>query len=802
MCLGTLAVVRVVLSNLHEQRAGLAGTESAADRLMDGMGQGFADAQNEVNHVLALRPSSDTAQDWALTMRTALDRFNESDTPSGMVSTQALASLIEPMTELHSASLGWRDQVLANTQSIAELKRKAESELTAMRANISSEEGRQRLQIAKLVRQFRAQAGADSTDLAKQIIASIGPSDQLTETTVEMDNLSLLCEQLIGETEADRLADIKDNQFCASLIRLRAAIGRSQSISAEIQLALKTGIARFEASVFGDACVIDSDQHLIRIGEDGLYSRCVHRLNLQQQKEELRNRLGQQADGFKMKFSQLHRRYAVWRDVMSIAIERKLGQAWTVMLVLSIAGGGGLLAMGNQIARSIRRQIVRVENMTAHLARTNAQMAAIHRTSLDGVVILDSNWATLDVNGAAEQVFGGKKGDLIGRRLDSLIVSQLATGADPLTRLLQTAPGTRTTDVTAAVLGRRLEVIGKRGDGQPFPAEISITAAAVVGSPLYVASIRDISEQKRAETEREELHDRLLTASRQAGMAEVATGVLHNVGNILNSVNVAAGIISEKLQKSEVGSLKKAADMLRDHLHDLPTFLATDKRGQHLPPFLIEVAGCLEDERRAVLPELDVVGRGLEHIKHIITAQQSHAKGGIVIQRVNPSELINTALDMHRESFTRHQVQVDCRLEELGELPLDKHKALQILVNLITNAKNAVCEGRATDRCIRIILSAVQRLGAAEQTISFRVEDNGMGIAPEDLAKIFAHGFTTRKEGHGFGLHSAANAAKEMGGSLLVESDGVGRGAGFTLQIPIRNDVHANRVGRAVRDAA
>ncbi|HEX5747505.1 MAG TPA: ATP-binding protein [Archangium sp.] len=68
--------------------------------------------------------------------------------------------------------------------------------------------------------------------------------------------------------------------------------------------------------------------------------------------------------------------------------------------------------------------------------------------------------------------------------------------------------------------------------------------------------------------------------------------------------------------------------------------------------------------------------------------------------------------------------------------------------------------------------------------VRIQVHDNGMGIAPEMLTRIFQYGFTTREEGHGFGLHSSALAAQELGGSLTVHSEGPGHGATFTLELP------------------
>ncbi len=785
MCLGTLWIVQVVLSNLHAQRGKLASSENAADQLVDTLGQGFAEAQGDVNHLLAMQPASGRHTDLNESVEKAVAIFAEANEESDVAAnTLEMRGLISPIVALRIACKEWQDEVVAIRVAVTERKKQADADLIRLRALVGSEEGRQRLQVAKKIRQFRATTAPAVTDLAKQIIASIAPGDQLIETTVEMNNLSLFTEKLMAEAEADRLADLKDNHFCSSLIRLREAIGHVRSTNSALADALDAAITQFEKSVFGDGYLIDNDQHFVRPGANGVYAFCLRRITLQQEKVELRASLAVQAENYNAAYSRFERQHIAWRDEMTAKVEKGLSRSWSMLLGMSLGGSGVLLAMGTRIAQSIRRQFVRIESMTTDLERANAQMTAIHETSLDGFITLDHSWKALDINRAAEQIFGLNREQATARPLGDLIAACSQSETDPMGILLASGSGEISQTQREFILGKRIEVLGKRSSGDTFAAEIAITAAAVKGAPLYVASLRDISDVKRAELEREELHDRLLTASRQAGMAEVATGVLHNVGNILNSVNVSAGVIGEKLRKSEVNNLKKAAEMLRDHLGDLPTYLTSDTRGRHLPAFLIEVAGCLEAEHGSIQPELEVVSRGLEHIKHIITAQQSHAKGGVVLQRVKPSELINTVLDIHRESFARHQVSVKCDFADIRELSIDKHKVLQILVNLITNAKNAVCEGRTTDRSIVISLSLNASADSRASNILFQVRDNGMGIAPENLAKIFAHGFTTRKEGHGFGLHSAANAAGEMGGMIHVASEGLGKGALFTLEIP------------------
>jgi signal transduction histidine kinase len=284
-----------------------------------------------------------------------------------------------------------------------------------------------------------------------------------------------------------------------------------------------------------------------------------------------------------------------------------------------------------------------------------------------------------------------------------------------------------------------------------------------------------------AATERAALHDQLLVASRQAGMAEVATGVLHNVGNVLNSVNVSASVMTKKLRASEVANLVRAGDLIHEHLADLPAFLSVNDRGKHLPGFLIQVSKCLADEQQAMLRELASVTDGIEHIKQVVRMQQTHAKHTNVIESVAPAELMDAALQMQQESLARHEMNVRRQFESLPPMPFDKHQVLQILVNLITNAKHAM--RGLTDKGLTV---AVRMSPHGEpRSVCFEVTDSGVGIPAENLDRIFAHGFTTRKDGHGFGLHSAANAARAMGGSLTASSPGPGKGATFRLVLPV-----------------
>ena len=291
----------------------------------------------------------------------------------------------------------------------------------------------------------------------------------------------------------------------------------------------------------------------------------------------------------------------------------------------------------------------------------------------------------------------------------------------------------------------------------------------------------DITAQKTAADELDRLNRRLLETSRLAGMAEVATGVLHNVGNVLNSVSVSATLVGDRLKQSKLTNLCRATTMLRGHNGHLGEFLTSDPKGKLLPEYLGTVSDQLAGEQTEMLSEVALLSQNIEHIKEIVAMQQSYAKVSGAFEHLDPTELVEDALRMNAAAFDRHRVQV---IREYGAgLPrvnVDRHKVLQILINLIRNAKYAMDAGNPSDKRFVVRVEV-----GGDGMVTLRLRDNGVGISAENIVNIFGHGFTTKKEGHGFGLHSGANAAKEMGGRLSAHSDGLGQGAEFVLELPV-----------------
>ncbi len=292
---------------------------------------------------------------------------------------------------------------------------------------------------------------------------------------------------------------------------------------------------------------------------------------------------------------------------------------------------------------------------------------------------------------------------------------------------------------------------------------------------------KDITPMKEAEARLEAVHRELVDASRRAGMAEVATSVLHNVGNVLNSVNVSTILILETLRKSKLHNLGRLAAMIREHRDNLAAFLTTDPKGILLPDYFTRLAEHLTSEQAELLKEVELTRQHVEHIKDIVTMQQSYAKVSGVVEKTWVVDLIEDALRLNGGALARHGVQVirDFPPQAI-EINVDRQKVLQVLVNLIRNAKYACDESGRQDKQLTM------QVRNGDARVQIAVIDNGVGVPSENMTRIFNHGFTTREQGHGFGLHSGALAAKELGGTLSVHSDGPGEGAKFILELPLQ----------------
>lgn len=321
----------------------------------------------------------------------------------------------------------------------------------------------------------------------------------------------------------------------------------------------------------------------------------------------------------------------------------------------------------------------------------------------------------------------------------------------------------------------------KRKDGMTFFVETSLKLVTQEKQDYIIAIARDITERKRAEAKLQAAQEKLLETAREVGMAEVATGVLHNVGNVLNSVSVTAESIQKRIRNSKISYLADVVNLLKENTSELGTFMTNDERGKKLPDFMSNLSKELIEEQERCLEALEALTRHVQHVGDIIQLQQSHSKTKGLIEPTSIAELVEDTIQINAEALTRNNVEVKREIEDLPTLLLDRHKVLQILTNLVNNAIYALSKSSRDDRILAISVKEKK-----DGYIRIDVCDNGVGIPKKNLTRIFEHGFTTKKKGHGFGLHSTALSVNELNGSITSHSDGPGKGAVFTVELPFK----------------
>ncbi|MDB6028012.1 MAG: multi-sensor signal transduction histidine kinase [Verrucomicrobiales bacterium] len=407
--------------------------------------------------------------------------------------------------------------------------------------------------------------------------------------------------------------------------------------------------------------------------------------------------------------------------------------------------------------------------------KSELQFRLVWDASVDGMRLTDGAGTVLMVNEAYCRLVAKSKSELEAHPLSAVYDEQSAKAA--LLRHRECFEA-RTTEC-------RLEEHVILWNGTELWFETSNSLLELPNQPrLLLTILRNITERKKGALQVEALNRQLITASRKAGMAEVASGVLHNVGNVLNSVNVAAHLVSERLQNSRQQNVKKIAQLLEENASNLGHFFSTDERAMQLPSYVRKLSDYLAEEQAMTLKELETVRKNVDHIKDIVAMQQSYAKVSGLIQAQPIVELVDDALQMNTAALARHDVNLEKDFQANPVVHTDKHKVLQILVNFIRNAKYACDEGGKPDKKVKVTVKMKD-----PQWVQIIVSDNGIGVPAENLTRIFSHGFTTRDGGHGFGLHSSALSAKELEGSIYVHSDGPGTGAAFTLELPLNNPI-------------
>ncbi|MCC7376675.1 MAG: PAS domain-containing protein [Verrucomicrobiales bacterium] len=566
------------------------------------------------------------------------------------------------------------------------------------------------------------------------------------------------------------------------LVGLQAQLIQRVSRSAQPRLVLQDGSIIFTAHLVGQTS--DERLHQLEVGSLlNLVGVCAVQGDQSREPDSFRLLIGDSAA------VDVLQRPSWW------SVRRALGAAGVSVLavLLALAWVGSLRRRVHAQTRVIRRQLEEGKAFAASLDHERNLLATLIDQLPDHVFVMDAAGRVLLTNRSYEEFRHGPTRDTVSRE------------NHPTRPETPDSPESAMDDEDHRVLTEGTSVIDAErslpdSNGTPHWLSVSkVPLRAGTGSIAGLVAIRhDVTERKRTEAELLEIHKQLVTASHRAGMAEVATSVLHNVGNVLNSINVSVKCLTEQTRQSKVNQITQLADLLAGANTGLADFLRQDPRGTKIPEYLRQLAELMAAERQSALQELGSLSRHVDHIKAIVARQQGHARTAGVTEEVSVPELIDDAVHLcsHGPQGPRVPVSRHYPATGLPTISLDRHKAIQILVNLVNNAIQA-CEGsQQATPAITVAVTADADL----KRLCIVVRDNGRGIAPEHLPMLFRYGFTTRRSGHGFGLHNAALAAKALGGALHAFSDGTGRGAAFTLELPLQS--HASNLSEKPRPEA
>jgi len=402
------------------------------------------------------------------------------------------------------------------------------------------------------------------------------------------------------------------------------------------------------------------------------------------------------------------------------------------------------------------------------LATSKVYVENVLRSMADSLFVIDANLTIGSVNPSLLELLGYGEDELIGQSPGLIFGEEFAQGSIMENLLLQ-----------GSVSGIESSFLAQ--DGRLIPISVSGSMMQDEQGQFQglVCVAQDITERKRMEEERLQLHEQLLDTSRKLGMAEVASDVLHNVGNVLNSINVSIGIIADLTRRSMVGDVGRISQLFHQHREDLGNYFSTNPKGKQIPAYLEKLSGQLMEEQQVAIAELDRLRENAQHAQQCVAAQQGIAKLSGITEPISVTELLEEALAVNHEQLETSKIDVSREFQEIPQLIVDKHQVLEIMVDVIRNA----CQAMASVSDKQLIVRA-NLIPGPPDSVCLEVQDSGVGIASEDRIKIFGQGHNTKDGGRGMSLHSGALMAKNLGGTLRAHSMGVGHGATFSLELP------------------
>ncbi len=412
-------------------------------------------------------------------------------------------------------------------------------------------------------------------------------------------------------------------------------------------------------------------------------------------------------------------------------------------------------------AKTLQQHIELANQSKLKSIKDKNYISSIMNSISDAIITLDNHGVVKNSNSATYDLFDTSAEELHGLSINSILPKMYIT-YNEMNKLV----------------GSHIEKNLKTPKGTNRSIEILISKASHKKNIFFILAIHDTSKRIENEKNVKRLNQRLVSASRKVGVAEMATSILHNVGNILNSVHVSTNLISDTLNNSRIKGINKLANMMSDK----EDFFDDKDKVEMIPEYLNSLSSRIDEEREITLREVTLLNNNINHIEEIISSQQQFASTSSAYEWATISDLIEDAININREIIDQYDFHLIKEYEDINEVNIEKFKVMQILVNLITNAKDAILESKIKNPTIILRIRNLD-----DKNIELTVQDNGIGINEDIHKKVFSYGFTTKKTGHGFGLHSCSLTAKEMGGKLIMQSNGYNLGAKFILTIPKDN---------------
>ncbi len=416
-----------------------------------------------------------------------------------------------------------------------------------------------------------------------------------------------------------------------------------------------------------------------------------------------------------------------------------------------------------------------LERRTLELAKAETQFKAIYENAREAIFVLDENDVIQLINPAAIEIFGlpDALDDYVGRNLQEIFKTRKTSRA-----IMKQMATLRKGADKAAI--KEIEIVADLTVS--LHAELSISEIDYDDGQFCVLMIRDITQRKIAQTKLSEVQKQLIDTAHRAGMADSATAVLHNVGNVLNSVSVSTERIVEVLAADRISGLRKSNRLIEKNAADLGAFFSGAK-GQKLMTFLGNLNVALDSDLSEIAAEANNLKLKTRIMSEVIEAQQGHASLGInFVEEFEIQDIVNDAVSLTRHHIDQLKIDLNLNIPERCLINAHKRKLLQVITNLLKNAIEALAMADQDDTSRQLAVTCEK---TEDKQVLISIVDNGQGIDKRDLDKIFNHGFTTKKSGHGFGLHSSANFMTEMNGKISVHSDGLGSGATFSLTLPM-----------------